>query len=735
MIFDCQYTFEHCTSYVHSYCFCILPTILFHSTNAEGKAGSLVDDRGHFYKPIQPGPRGDRERAFYESILAAKSRDKAAWNEGKWSPAAIAAVQAIASGQPIAHVLGLDRHAVGSNNSNANAVATAAVPVSPSAASASRQAPFLNGASGSPRFTPSSGPFPFPSSPSYLRTSSSTGGHTSATPSKGMRHFPTFRAEPSFRQQRGGMHAVIRDPIEVLERDEVGLIDQLVEEEWLPWSDDEQEGGDGALNRSGSLRNDVISNIAEGVPIPIVRNNEGNGTANGHHGNDDGDEDGHGHDDESNDGDNLRYSRSPDSVSDDGLESNTGQHVMDGVMVAHSNSLRNQHSGKRTSIELMEDARNAHRSSIDTPPPPPGYTTTTIDTSNIGAATSAATRITKFIGNTPTRPLGHHRNSIGGLSHKSTDSIDEALRLHALSLKSPTPASAGAGITAHPILEERESADVDNDDGNDNEELSRLSSSALANWNEMPFTVRNAPLLRVIPKFYGVTHADDRTLLELEDLARWYRHPCIMDIKIGYQTWYTHAEPDYIERCKRKDAVTTQASLGFKICGMQVYRHARGGYWRASKRWCKTLPEALVDKALASFANNQHGLRPADVYGGEQGAVAQLKALESWFQVQKEFQLYSASLLLLYEGDAHGPEETNVRVRLVDFAHTFAVGQSNNTPSTSGEGNDGVNGGGGPSEGNIDENFLGGLRAFSSRLNAVSTMEYVADTLMTTAAV
>ena len=93
-------------------------------------------------------------------------------------------------------------------------------------------------------------------------------------------------------------------------------------------------------------------------------------------------------------------------------------------------------------------------------------------------------------------------------------------------------------------------------------------------------------------------------LLELEDLARGYRHPAIMDIKVGLATWYPAADAAYIERCRAKDAATTQASLGFKICGMQVYRHCQGGYWRASKRWCKTLPEALVDKALISYAHN-----------------------------------------------------------------------------------------------------------------------------------
>lgn len=49
----------------------------------------------------------------------------------------------------------------------------------------------------------------------------------------------------------------------------------------------------------------------------------------------------------------------------------------------------------------------------------------------------------------------------------------------------------------------------------------------------------------------GVTqHEDARTLLELEDLARAYRHPCIIDIKVGFRTWYPQADDKYIQRCK-----------------------------------------------------------------------------------------------------------------------------------------------------------------------------------------
>jgi len=653
--------------------------------------------------------------------------------------------------------LGLDKRTLSSNNNDATGEAITnnlpAGATSPRFTASSRRASLRRNPSGSPQFTRRAGPTPFPSSPTYLRPLAHT---SNPSTSKGM--FPTFRAESSFKHHPG-MKPIIRDPIEVLERDEVGLIDELVEEEWLPLredGDEEEEEGNGEEGNNGAKLKSESFKSVEGIPIPLVRNQtlgiSHSGLTCGSISEGDEDDASESPSDVIDDG-SLTYSRSPDSASDDGLESNTGQQVMNGV-IAHSNSIRKQHSARRSSLEMIEAALSskiADQTNVANGDAYEGHTATStdplpMDTPNTNLASSTAASGNKFVGNThdgfaPSRPLGSQRSGTG-MSSKSTDSIDEALRLHALSLNTPNPPPSlgGSVVSSQPPILEEEREKKENDNGDISSEQSRLSASVASKWRELPFTVRNAPLLRVIPKFYGVTHAEDRTLLELEDLARWYRHPCIMDIKVGHKTWYPNAEPDYIDRCKRKDAVTTQASLGFKICGMQVYRHARGGYWRASKRWCKTLPEALVNKALASFVNNEHGLRPADVYGGDQGVVAQLRALESWFQVQKEFHLYSASLLFLYEGDARGAEETNVRVRLVDFAHTFAVG--GDTGNGNGGGSD-LNGGGDSvatnnkidSQGDIDENFLGGLRAIASKLNSVSTMEYVADTLISTTAV
>lgn len=133
---------------------------------------------------------------------------------------------------------------------------------------------------------------------------------------------------------------------------------------------------------------------------------------------------------------------------------------------------------------------------------------------------------------------------------------------------------------------------------------------------------------------------------------------------------------------------------------LQVYRACQRGYWRASKRWCKQLPQDAVNKALIRFANNEAGLRPIDIFGGRTGSIAQLQQLEQWFQTQREFFFYSSSVLIIYEGDAESAEQAKVSIKLVDFAHTF------------------------PSDDRKDTNFVGGINALIDGLTNVLSLDY-----------
>lgn len=150
----------------------------------------------------------------------------------------------------------------------------------------------------------------------------------------------------------------------------------------------------------------------------------------------------------------------------------------------------------------------------------------------------------------------------------------------------------------------------------------------------------------------------------------------------------------------------------------------------------------LILSLLWEFAG--HGLKASDIYGGPTGAVAQLNELLSWFQHQNEFHFYSASVLIMYEGNAQNAKEANVRVRFVDFAHTFPTWSpmssfcadmlSSNHLDANFEADLADDQSVPTLEGvplpprQLDKNFIDGLTSLMLRLGAVSRIE-IPDTL------
>jgi len=68
-------------------------------------------------------------------------------------------------------------------------------------------------------------------------------------------------------------------------------------------------------------------------------------------------------------------------------------------------------------------------------------------------------------------------------------------------------------------------------------------------------------------------------------------------------------------------------------------------------------------------------LTPADVYHGEGGLLQQLQRLHQVFQQQQLWHFFSASVLLVYEGQATAAVQARPAVRLIDFAHAFPTAQ------------------------------------------------------------
>ncbi|EFJ43499.1 hypothetical protein VOLCADRAFT_96388 [Volvox carteri f. nagariensis] len=201
----------------------------------------------------------------------------------------------------------------------------------------------------------------------------------------------------------------------------------------------------------------------------------------------------------------------------------------------------------------------------------------------------------------------------------------------------------------------------------------------------------------LVPRYFGVIVDGDKKLLALEDTCRSYRRPCVLDAKMGLTTIYEWAEERYKAKNATKDLVTTQSTLGFRVTGFKVWQSDREEYFVADRLYGKDLTAQTMPAAFAKFGSNAGGITPRDVYRGPHGAVAKIRALQSWFETQRSLLFFAASVLIVYEGAATRPEEVNVAVRFIDFAHTF------------------------PSGGKRDDNVLAGIKILADMLENVGS--------------
>lgn len=221
------------------------------------------------------------------------------------------------------------------------------------------------------------------------------------------------------------------------------------------------------------------------------------------------------------------------------------------------------------------------------------------------------------------------------------------------------------------------------------EEVQALVDSA-KDAEELTTALKDAlGLHKFLPGYFGKEMIGEQEFVVMEDICKKYEKPCVMDAKIGMTTAHEWLDEDKKAKNRAKDLESTQATLGFRFCGIQAYQVSTGEYIKPDRPFLRGLNADTISEGFTMFASTGV-LTPADVYGGPNGAIAQLKSLEEWFESQRSFLFYAASVLIVYEGTATTAEEAKIAVRLIDFAHTFHA------------------------DGKKDENFLEGLKSFIS---------------------
>lgn len=162
--------------------------------------------------------------------------------------------------------------------------------------------------------------------------------------------------------------------------------------------------------------------------------------------------------------------------------------------------------------------------------------------------------------------------------------------------------------------------------------------------------------------------------LLLNDITINFKKPCVIDLKMGLQTFEPDAPSQ--KKIREKAKYPNQSTFGFRVTGKRVYqpsnaRAGRDGFVFYPKDFGRSLAtrqdlmEAFVTYfGLESIEPSLLTIRLKAITN----VLLKLRSLQHWFQNNTSFCFYSSSLLIAYEGDTTLNETLDlVNVKMIDF--------------------------------------------------------------------